>query len=82
MEKQNKEIPQSVREYAKKHGYSSMLCYRGRYKEAEVYCEYNEPDENGLVCPTGLPCFILLEKSGKVHGVFGLDALELIGNIK
>lgn len=51
-------IPDKVREFAKKHGYPCVE-YEGVWKEYKVYGPYFPPID-GMIPPTGLPTFILL----------------------
>lgn len=70
-----KQIPKIVLAEAEKHRLGEIE-YKGEYEGAKVYGEVPVIDKNGLIIPTGLPCFILL-KDGKTECVDGLDALKI-----
>lgn len=72
-----KEIPQKVKEVAKKQGYScKSIGFEGHYEDWEVYGLGNEVDDD-VVLPTGLPTLILW--NGNNHKIVsGFDALTII----
>jgi|GEM_PF-6703000 len=76
------EIPQIVKDFAKSHEMYRPLEYKGKYQGKDVYCESPLVDKDGCIFPTGLPQYILQDKDGTLSYIFGLSALDLIGNIK
>ena len=69
------DVPQVVLDEAVKNGLGEPE-YIGRNNGAMVYGEISKVDEDGIIVPTGLPCYVLL-KDGNTEFISGLEALRI-----